>query len=128
MDLTFHLPLQLAPLAKAVREEIKVFVEDLELGPKRYARASTLSGGQRRALSVAVAFAGRSTVVILVILLGATISGDDPDCFFFYLPRFRMSRALGWTHRRLVVRGTLAVDSDSHDPIHPLISAVKHGT
>ena len=41
------------------------FLADLKMADLRYALARTLSGGQKRALSVALALAGGSSTVIL---------------------------------------------------------------
>ena len=49
-------------------------MKDLDLEPKRRALAGTLSGGQKRALSVGIAFCGGSQVVIL----DEPTSGMDP--------------------------------------------------
>jgi ATP-binding cassette subfamily A (ABC1) protein 3 len=57
-----------------IKSEQDKFVADLELGPKRNALAGTLSGGQKRALSVGIAFIGGSRVVIL----DEPTSGMDP--------------------------------------------------
>eukprot|EP00051_Salpingoeca_urceolata_P022285 m.359766 g.359766 ORF g.359766 m.359766 type:complete len:1971 (+) comp19951_c3_seq13:616-6528(+) len=59
---------------KKLRAEMDEFVKDLDLEPKRHARSATLSGGQKRALSVALAFTGGSKVVIL----DEPTSGMDP--------------------------------------------------
>ena len=48
-----------------IKEEIDTFVKDLDLEPKRKAYAGTLSGGQKRCLSVGIAYCGGSKVVIL---------------------------------------------------------------
>ena len=40
-------------------------VHDLDLVPKRHEKSSSLSGGQKRALSVAIALVGGSKIVIL---------------------------------------------------------------
>ena len=49
-------------------------MKDLDLEPKRKSLAGTLSGGQKRALSVGIAFCGGSQVVIL----DEPTSGMDP--------------------------------------------------
>lgn len=59
---------------RALKAEAAEFIKDLDLEPKRNARSKTLSGGQRRALSVALAFTGGSKVVIL----DEPTSGMDP--------------------------------------------------
>ena len=57
-----------------LKKEIDTFVRDLDLESKRTALSSTLSGGQKRALSVAIALVGGSKVVIL----DEPTSGMDP--------------------------------------------------
>jgi ABC-type multidrug transport system ATPase subunit len=51
--------------ADEAKAEVDSFIHDLGIQQKRDERAGTLSGGQKRALSVALAFAGGSKVVIL---------------------------------------------------------------
>lgn len=60
--------------ANQIKPERDQFVTDLDLQPKRNALSHTLSGGQKRALSVAIAFIGGSKVVIL----DEPTSGMDP--------------------------------------------------
>jgi ABC-type branched-subunit amino acid transport system ATPase component len=50
---------------KEAKGEVDSFIPDLGIEAKRDERSGTLSGGQKRALSVALAFAGGSEVVIL---------------------------------------------------------------
>lgn len=57
-----------------VQQEIDSYIRDLDLEPKRASFASTLSGGQKRCLSVGIAFCGQSKVVIL----DEPTSGMDP--------------------------------------------------
>jgi ATP-binding cassette subfamily A (ABC1) protein 3 len=59
---------------KDIKKEIDTFVKDLDLEPKRFSQSQTLSGGQKRALSVGVALVGGSRVVIL----DEPTSGMDP--------------------------------------------------
>ncbi|CAH1974734.1 unnamed protein product [Acanthoscelides obtectus] len=59
---------------KAV-EEIETYIELMELTDKRNAKASTLSGGMKRKLSVCVALCGNSKVV----MLDEPTSGMDPS-------------------------------------------------
>lgn len=56
------------------RREMDVFVADLGLERKRHAATQTLSGGQRRAVSAAIALVGGSKVVFL----DEPTSGMDP--------------------------------------------------
>ena len=56
------------------KDEINQFVKDLDLEPKRKSLAGTLSGGQKRALSVGIALCGGSKVVVL----DEPTSGMDP--------------------------------------------------
>ncbi|XP_078054223.1 phospholipid-transporting ATPase ABCA1-like [Mustelus asterias] len=48
-----------------VNEEIKLMIDDVDLVHKRQEQTKNLSGGMQRKLSVAIAFVGRSKVVIL---------------------------------------------------------------
>ena len=61
-------------LCADAKQEIDTFVKDLDLEPKRRSLAGTLSGGQKRALSVGIAFCGGSKVVVL----DEPTSGMDP--------------------------------------------------
>eukprot|EP00730_Choanoeca_flexa_P008671 TRINITY_DN12519_c2_g1_i12.p1 TRINITY_DN12519_c2_g1~~TRINITY_DN12519_c2_g1_i12.p1 ORF type:complete len:1527 (+),score=451.98 TRINITY_DN12519_c2_g1_i12:2-4582(+) len=54
--------------------EVTTFIKDIDLENKRTAQVSTLSGGQRRALSCAIALCGGSTFVAL----DEPTSGMDP--------------------------------------------------
>ena len=58
-----------------IKREIDTFLKDVELAGKGHTRAGNLSGGQKRALSVAIAFIGGSKVVIL----DEPTSGMDPQ-------------------------------------------------
>lgn len=60
---------------KAVDEEVDKYVNLLELQPKKNSQAKTLSGGQKRKLSVGVALCGGSKVV----LCDEPTSGMDPS-------------------------------------------------
>lgn len=59
----------------ALRAEVDAFIAELDLVPKRDSPSKVLSGGQRRALSVAVALIGGSKTVIL----DEPTSGMDPE-------------------------------------------------
>mmetsp|Transcript_24977 Transcript_24977/g.75215 ORF Transcript_24977/g.75215 Transcript_24977/m.75215 type:complete len:1447 (+) Transcript_24977:67-4407(+) len=60
---------------RALRAEVDSLIEDMDLKSKRHAASKTLSGGQKRALSVGIAFIGGSEVVVL----DEPTSGMDPQ-------------------------------------------------
>ena len=72
--ITFFCRLKGVPKSK-VKEEIKKYVELLELQDKENAQAHTLSGGMKRKLSIGVALCGNSKVV----LCDEPTSGMDPS-------------------------------------------------
>lgn len=47
---------------KELSAEVSAYIKDMDLEPKRHSAAKTLSGGQKRALSVGIAFIGGSEV------------------------------------------------------------------
>eukprot|EP00040_Diaphanoeca_grandis_P036072 m.228737 g.228737 ORF g.228737 m.228737 type:complete len:2030 (+) comp33545_c0_seq2:117-6206(+) len=60
--------------SKAIKAECDKFIDAIDLSEKHNALAQTLSGGQKRALSTAIAFVGGSKTVIL----DEPTSGMDP--------------------------------------------------
>ena len=69
-DLTVEEHLQLYATFKGLdKQEMKIeinkLINDVNLAQKRDEYSKNLSGGQKRRLSVAIAFAGRSKVIIL---------------------------------------------------------------
>eukprot|EP00042_Codosiga_hollandica_P058831 m.893246 g.893246 ORF g.893246 m.893246 type:complete len:1835 (+) comp59976_c0_seq1:204-5708(+) len=65
---------QLKGATENLAQEVDQYVKDLDLEAKRHAFAGTLSGGQKRALSCAIALCGGSKYVIL----DEPTSGMDP--------------------------------------------------
>ncbi|XP_066260323.1 phospholipid-transporting ATPase ABCA3-like [Euwallacea similis] len=60
---------------KETDAEIQKYVDLLELGPKRNAKSSKLSGGMKRKLSVGIALCGKSKIV----MLDEPTAGMDPS-------------------------------------------------
>lgn len=58
-----------------LHSQVDSYIKDMDLEPKRRSASKTLSGGQKRALSVGIAFIGDSEVVIL----DEPTSGMDPQ-------------------------------------------------
>lgn len=73
--LKFYLGLKGVTDKAEVQSETEKFIRDVDLWPKRDARSNTLSGGQKRALSVAIALIGGSKTVVL----DEPTSGMDPQ-------------------------------------------------
>ena len=72
-------------------------MKDLDLEPKRKSLAGTLSGGQKRALSVGIALCGGSKVVVL----DEPTSGMDPfkrRHTWELLLRYKMGRTILCSH------------------------------
>uniref|UniRef100_A0A914ZJC1 ABC transporter domain-containing protein n=3 Tax=Parascaris univalens TaxID=6257 RepID=A0A914ZJC1_PARUN len=63
--LTFYANLKSTQSAQEAEQEVEQMLMDLQLGDKRNELVDTLSGGMKRRLSVAIAFIGGSTTVIL---------------------------------------------------------------
>ena len=80
-----------------MRAEVKEMIEAVGLTEKARARAKTLSGGQRRKLSVAIAFIGGSRVVFL----DEPTSGMDP-----YSRRFTWNVIRQYREGRVIVLTT----------------------
>lgn len=78
---------------KDALEEIKTFVADVQLTDKAHAYAGTLSGGQKRKLSVALSFVGGAKLVIL----DEPTAGVDPSArraIWDLLLHYRKNRTL----------------------------------
>ena len=74
-----------------LKEEVESMIQTVGLTEKRKAYSKTLSGGQKRKLSVAIAFIGGSRVVFLdgkariISILNTNIFAIDANCLSFFL-------------------------------------------
>ena len=60
--------------AKSIPAEVRKIIDDVDLGAKQNDLAKNLSGGQKRRLSVGIAFIGNSKLILL----------DEPTSVFIY--------------------------------------------
>jgi ABC-type multidrug transport system ATPase subunit len=86
---------------KAMREEVEAMIKSVGLTEKRKAYSKTLSGGQKRKLSVGIAFIGGSRVVFL----DEPTSGMDP-----YSRRFTWNIIKQHKENRVIVLTTHFMD------------------
>ncbi|XP_048415909.1 phospholipid-transporting ATPase ABCA1-like [Stegostoma tigrinum] len=99
-----------------VNEEMKLMIDDVDLAHKRREQTKNLSGGMQRKLSVAIAFVGRSKVVIL----DEPTAGVDP-----YSRRGIWELLLKYRQGRTIILSTHYMDEA--DLLGDRIAIISHG-